>query len=246
MTSYKKVVEMLGESLASLLELAKRWLIDWGMEPKKLLYLLLHLRKEDLVGLLAGTHEITPKAAPVVAEKTERAEKFALLVDLGVITVPDDYVPGTQLASFKKKNHEKFSYYNDAITDANFSNPTRVLKPGEKLFVRVFHQIVSGNTTSEERMEFLSQYNPVYTGAQGASIVWEQKRDRLPKGKWYSSFDEKDRLWKDSGGYHRVPLVWALVDGDFKFDLGRFENPWGDDGCILCFCDLPATAGISA
>ena len=27
------------------------------------------------------------------------------------------------------------------------------------------------------------------------------------------------------------------ADGDFKFNLGNFENDWNDDNCLLCFCD---------
>ena len=75
-------------------------------------------------------------------------EKFALIADLGSIIVPDDYVHGTRLTSFKEKyQNEKvksFYYYNDLIIDANFSNSSRILKPGDKLWVRVFEQVVSG------------------------------------------------------------------------------------------------------
>ena len=165
-------------------------------------------------------------------------EKFALLVDLGIITVPDDYVHEKRLTTFGKQNRKKFYYYNDDITDKNFPNPTRVLKPGDKLRVRAFKQVVSGSTTSEERMAFLATQKAIHTGAQGASLVWEQKRDQLPKGKWYASFDEVDRLWKDADGYHGVPDVDADSDGDFHFHLGRFESEWRDGDAFLCFCDL--------
>ncbi len=38
-------------------------------------------------------------------------------------------------------------------------------------------------------------------------------------------------------GNHRVPNVNANEDGDFKFNLGNFENDWDDDNCLLCLCD---------
>jgi hypothetical protein len=38
-------------------------------------------------------------------------------------------------------------------------------------------------------------------------------------------------------GNHRVPNVNRNSDGDFKFNLGNFENDWNDDNCLLCFCD---------
>lgn len=167
-----------------------------------------------------------------------QAGKFALFVDLGIITVPDDYDHATALKSFGKKNRKKFYYYNDAITDPNFPNPTRVLKPGDKFRVRAWKQVVGGTTTSEERMAFLATQKAIYTGAQGASLVWDQKRDQLPKGKWCVSFDEKDRLWTDADGDHRVPLMGTHSDGDFYFDLGRFKRFWRDGNTFLCFNEV--------
>lgn len=38
-------------------------------------------------------------------------------------------------------------------------------------------------------------------------------------------------------GNHRVPNVNRNSDGDFKFNLGNFENDWNDDNCLLCFCN---------
>ena len=167
-----------------------------------------------------------------------QTEKFALLVDLGIITVPDDYDHATQLASFRKKNYKEFYSYNDAITDQNFSNPSRILKPGDKLCVRAFEQVVGGTTTSEERMAFLETQGAVYTGAQGASILWDQRHDQLPKNKWYCSFDKKERLFKDADGRRRVPRIRIFSDGDFYFRLGGFERTWREGDVILCFSDL--------
>jgi hypothetical protein len=170
-----------------------------------------------------------------VAEPTD---KFALLADLGIITMPEDYVHPTVLDTFMKENRPKFYSVNENITDANFGNPTRILKPGDKLRVRAHKQIVSGTTTSEERMAFLATQKAIYTGAQGLSIVFNQKRNQLPKGFWYSSFDEKERLWEDARGFHRVPHVYADSDGDFIWDLGSFEVVWNDDRAFLSFCDV--------
>jgi len=59
--AYTEVVEMLGENFASFLELAKKLLIDWKVDPKRLLHTLQNLRKSDLIGLMNGTHEIRSK-----------------------------------------------------------------------------------------------------------------------------------------------------------------------------------------
>ena len=170
--------------------------------------------------------------------KIVEVKRFDLFVDLDVIEVPSDYDHATQLASFEKKNCKKFYSYNDFITDRNFPNPSRKLEPGKKYRVRAFKQIVSGETTSEERMAFLATQGAVYTGAQGASILWDQKHGQLPKGKWYCSFDEKERLFKDVDGNHRVPYVGISCDGGFDFRLDNFEHAWDEYYIILCFSDF--------
>ena len=164
--------------------------------------------------------------------------KFTLLVDLGIITAPDDYEQATRLDKFLKQNSEKFYGVDCNITDANFLNPSRILKPGDKLRVRAFRQIVGGTTTSKERMTFLSTQKAIHVGAQGASLVFEQRRDQLPKGKWYASFDEEERLWTDAAGRRRVPSVLALSGDDFLWCLGDFGCVWGKDRAFFCFCDL--------
>ena len=40
-----------------------------------------------------------------------------------------------------------------------------------------------------------------------------------------------------SDGNHRVPNVNRNSDGDWKFNLGNFENDWNADNCLVCFCD---------
>lgn len=61
MADYKEVVEMLGDNLASFLEVSKKFLIDWGVGPKKLLHFLHNIPKDHLLGLLNGTHEVVFK-----------------------------------------------------------------------------------------------------------------------------------------------------------------------------------------
>ena len=157
--------------------------------------------------------------------------KFALLVDLGIIVVPDSHIPGKCLEMFFKNNHKNLYDYNKNITDANFSHPSQILKPGNKLRVRAFKQVVSGPTTSQERMAFLSKRKEgnIYVGAQGVSLVFEQKRDQLPKGRWYISFDEAKSLWEDSDGYHRLVSLNAYFDGLFEFSFGYLEGSWIDN-----------------
>jgi hypothetical protein len=174
-----------------------------------------------------------------VAESKDAAlaRKFILIKDLGIIEVPADYVHA-HLDHFVEANREKFYSVNKNITDENFSSKsTTKLTPGRKLRVRVYKQVVGGSTTSVERMDFLrAQPGNVWLGAQGVTLVWP-KREELPKGVWYCSFDEPDALWQDSDGHHRVPSLHCNTDGDFTFNLGRFGFDWNPDHYLLSFCD---------
>lgn len=165
-------------------------------------------------------------------------EKFTLLADLGIIVVPEDYDHATCLAKFREANRKKFAYYNADITDANFGKATTKLVSGRKLRIRAWKQIVPDTTTSEERLAFLAKQGSILLGAQGAALVFGEKRDQLPKGLWYASFDEKDALWLDAGGDLRVPEVNANSNGNFNFNLGNFENVWNDNNAFLSFCNF--------
>lgn len=68
--AYNEVVEMLGENLASFLELTKKWLIEWGIDFKNLLHFFHNLKKDDLIGLLNGTHQIQMAVVSKVFKKT--------------------------------------------------------------------------------------------------------------------------------------------------------------------------------
>lgn len=159
---------------------------------------------------------------------------FTLLLDLGVLTVSNFYDHTTALEWFIRQNRKKFYSYNHEITDQNFSDPSLILKPGDKLWIRAFQQIVR-TTTSEQRMAFLAKQKAVYPGAQGLSFVWDQKRDQLLKGKSYASYDKPERLWVDNEGDYRVPTLYNDSAAGFSFGLSSFKGDRRIDEAFLCF-----------
>lgn len=169
------------------------------------------------------------------------AEKFELLLDLGVIIAPDDFNHSTCLVTFIKNNRNSFFDINEQITDKNFSIPTRILKPGDKLNVTVYQQIKAEDTSSKERIKFLNTLNSIFVGAQGATLVWEQKRDLLPKGKWYSSFDKQEIYWEQADAYKWIPRISCYTNGEYNFNLGEFKQLTNKSSCILCFQELSAS-----
>lgn len=163
--------------------------------------------------------------------------KFALLKDLGDIIVPEGYNHPTYLSSFKREREGEFWYYNRDIKNANFSNPSRILKAGERLWVRSYHQIVPGETSSTERMGFLRGKQAVFVGAQGAALVIEQKLLGFPQSKWHASFDEEDHLWQDDQLRRRVPDVSVNSDYGFNFCLFVLGCPKNQNYAFLGFFD---------
>ncbi|MBI4262188.1 hypothetical protein HY624_01535, partial [Candidatus Uhrbacteria bacterium] len=160
---------------------------------------------------------------------------FVLVTTFSVV-VPADYDHATRLATFRRLHGSEFTHYNGDMTDEHFRNATVKLTPGRKFLVKVF-QITSSMVSPEECLTLITREQGVLVGAQGATLAYEQGKDHLPKGRWHISFDEKEALWEDASGLHRVPLVGAYADGSFGFDLGIFVDGWDGDRCLLCFCE---------
>jgi hypothetical protein len=156
------------------------------------------------------------------------------LADAFDLIVPDGYDHDTCLTTFVAAHGSEFVYRNPNITDDNFRQATTKLVPGRELRVKIFQ--ITETVTSEDCLTFLRSQKAVLVGAQGASLVYELAKGRLPKGRWSVSFDEKVALPVIDGS-RRVPGVDRYSDGDFGLSLGFFEYDWGDGGCILVFCD---------
>jgi len=173
-----------------------------------------------------------------VVDHASHSPHFTLMKTFDIV-VPDDYVHAIQLATFKGENLKKFYFYDSAITDANFVNVTTSLVPGRKFRVRVFRPFPLGVATPHEWLVFLKSQKAVLVGAQGASLVYAQNREELPKHYCCISLDEKGTFWQDADGHHRVPFIYGDLSGNFGFYLGNFELGWTDKCCLLCFCELP-------
>lgn len=157
--------------------------------------------------------------------------RFELLMEFEV-TVPENYDHGTQLSTLKKN---EFYSSNEAITDRNFRKATQKLVPGKTYKVKFFS--IKETVTSDDCLGLYKAVGAILTGTQGMSMVYELKKDLLPEGKWTVSFDEKDALWVDAVGSHRVPFMDRGSDSSCRFHLGYFEVGWPSDFCLLCFCD---------
>ena len=178
------------------------------------------------------------KKKPILQKLTINDKRFGPAIKEFEITVPLDYNHDTQIDQFgeKTKKLKTTYYYNDALTSKNFAKATNKLQPGKTYKVKIFP--ILATVKSEDCMTFLGKQNAILVGGQGVTLVQDLKKEELPLDKWTVSFDERESLWKDSGGRHRVPHVDALSGGDFRFDLGYFGSDWRGVDCLLCFCDI--------
>lgn len=226
MADYKKVFQMLGENPASFLELTKKLLVDWGIDPKKLLTLIHNFRKEDLLGLLAGTHEIKPKEkqAQLVAAENEYFEQ---ILETDYITVPD-------MATVATYAKEKWSKEMGSVT------PSNVLVAGQKKKVKVF--CFKKRPVSQQCVDFIKSLpGAILPNVYGLAVAEMTVGSQLPKDKWILGFDNRDNLSVYALGVRRVPGLYLDSDGS----VNRGWDSWGDwdgdwdveDFCLVVLCD---------
>ncbi|MBM3281292.1 MAG: hypothetical protein FJY91_00875 [Candidatus Harrisonbacteria bacterium] len=165
-----------------------------------------------------------------------------------VIIVPQGYTFESFWMTFweKYENHPKRYFYENLSTAQNFSQSV-VLRPGQKIEVTVFEQTVDRlMTSSVERVNFLKSIpGNIFTGLSGSALMFDQHWEKLPKGRAYCSFDEKDRL-PALEYFHRVPCFDCHADGYFHFFRLGFGGSWDSDCLLLSFRDLSAEATVEA
>ena len=126
-------------------------------------------------------------------------------------------------------NKKDYYYVNRHLTTENFPIPEKVRTEGWKLIE------MKKSFSSEEALDEIKKQGCTPANAYELALWSESHRQEMKKGTCVIAFGQ---LWQNSVGYHRVPYVHANSGGDFKFDLGNFENDWNDDNFLLCFCDL--------
>lgn len=215
MAENKNVVEMLGEYLASLSGLIKKWHI-WGLDLKKILHMLHQIRKYDLIGLSEGTHRIEKIHVP----KYEKEKpKFKVLIDLGIFSLPDNYVDKNCMAIFRKKYHKEVSI-SGLFSDENMKESSGIkLKPGDRFHVLIY-KFVSPCIliSSDDIRSFLQQNSAFLLDAKGIAIVYDQKKDLIPKnGDYYYSFGKSCYLpsWLNFQG-NKFVISYQSIDNDHE------------------------------
>lgn len=165
------------------------------------------------------------KSGSAVVQKED--EVFGLVTEIGTLVVPKNYKHETYLTD----SCGRIGHGSRVFSDDHYPNPTRVMRPGDKFRVSAFKQKTE-RTCYLEQMEFLRELpGVVFTGAQGAAIVWELLRDRMPKDLWLLSMDEPPRLWTESSCCY-IPMVCNATKAhpEYQFNGHFIEGDvLGDD-----------------
>ena len=224
MATYKEVVGVLGENLASLLELAKRWLTEWAIEPKELLHLFQNIRKDDLMGLIAGTHEIkVKKQAQSAVPSSSDDEYFECVLITDYITVPD---MGTVATYAKEK-------WGNKVGSVTASMP---LTTGARKRIKIFN--FKKSPSSQRCADFIKSQNAILPNVYGLAVVEMTVVSQLPRDKWILAFDNRDNLALSGFDDRRVPDMCL----DSRGTVVRDANTWGGDWnvsahCLVLLCD---------
>ncbi len=175
-----------------------------------------NLSKTAAQQLIEAGNIFQTRLQSTISELTK--ETFSFLKEIK-ITVPADYTLNEYFAKF---GHKPVSY--KPIPGRTYKVKFWLINKGER-------------PSSEEIIAHLKINGVLLTGDLGISLVYQEKKEELPVGKWMLSFDEKDNLYEDADGYHRVPRIYRYSGGDYEFSLGNFEDDWNGYDCLMGFCD---------
>lgn len=160
---------------------------------------------------------------------------FGSMVTEIPITVSTSYKPDEQIDNFVKRVKKEATTFcfNEDFCSKNFVKSTGTLVPGKSYKIKIFQ--IKGNVSTEDCVSFLRNQKAIMLGGQGLALAYDIAGDEFPKGKYITSFDEKEVLWKDFKGNRRVPTVFASFTDDYGFFLGYFGSNLNNQFCLLGF-----------
>jgi hypothetical protein len=192
-------------------------------------------RRADKRIIINSRFRVSTMGAP-----QEQSEKFALLADLGIITVPQDHVHTADFVMIHGDEYMNYHSHESIVTGA-FLNPDRILKAGDKLRVRVFQKVSNSfAVTQKDICELFTKEKAVYTGLQGALLVLKLKRKQLPVGFSCVSFERQINLWF-SDTVPPVPYVEAISAEEYLTNVLNFHYLCIRSGvAFLVFTEVPS------
>ncbi len=217
MATYKQVVGVLGENLASWFSLGLKWL-NWKIDFSKLLHQFHQLKKDDLVGLIAGTHKIS---AVQVHQKT--LVKISEVVNPLEVIHPD-YKPIKNGIVVKLKKRSRKAILEDTtlyVLGGNFQN-------------KIMPLLTEGETSQEvlrtDELLKRKRDSEIKAEMQISEISADQIAERIIQ------LRSKIKSWTIIG-YCNGFVVGAGPDGDGRLFVNAYGLDDWLDGHRLLSCD---------
>ena len=137
----------------------------------------------------------------------------------------------TRLSNFKTVHKNKFSTFNNEITDSNYSGIFDVLSPGiyKAMFLKVQKPV-----TYNYCINFLKAQNCILGGVQALTLVWSTYKFVFIQNGRYFSLSEKDSLWKDDNNIPRIPYVEKNQQTGWVWDAEDADEVFAEGDWILC------------
>ena len=161
--------------------------------------------------------------------------KFILVTHFE-INVPKSYTHEEQLDGFRFRNGPLFKRLSASLSDKTWAEAAEPLKPGKTYEVKIFS--FAEEVTYEDCKTFCESKGALRAGAQGLSLLWEMKKERLPLDKALLSFNNLDAYpteTKEKEHIYILPFIARFSNGSWWLELITVKNKLNSDYCLVCF-----------
>lgn len=159
---------------------------------------------------------------PDPGRREEIQKSFELEKYLGVVRVSEDYQHATRLPDFCKKFRSDFVTMDRRIVGGDFGNSPMQLRPGDTFVARIFR--CKSRLSPNDHLAFLIMQRALFLGIEGLSLVWEFKRNALPRNICLSVLGKEDDLWRDSCGAIWYPTLSINWRREYFLGLDQFPG----------------------
>lgn len=192
---------------------------------------------------------LLPANAPLAPDGTQLPGNFMkdievvndprfVLVTHFEMNVPKSYTHEEQLDGFRFRNGPLFKRFSASLSDKTWADAAEPLIPGKTYEVRIFS--FAEEVTYQECKKFCKDKGALLAGAEGLSLLWEMKKERLPLDKALLSFNSADAYptaTKEKDHIYILPFIARFSNGSWWLELITVKKKLNSDYCLVCFIE---------
>lgn len=149
------------------------------------------------------------------------------------LKIPQDYDHQKELSLLGGAIEYSDTYTEFIFTDEKFNKVSHAISPNKNYFVRIF-EVVGEMVTFSDCLNFLSTEGAVFTGAQGLSLLWRLKKEKLPHYANIFSFDKEGFLPRDRHGLI-LPCIYRNNSWQLRVKYLRKSLQTEERNCFISF-----------